>query len=227
MIIRRGKNMKIFLDTANLDEIRKGASWGIVDGVTTNPTLVAREKTGFRKRIAEICEVVKGPVSAEVIALNTEGMIREGRELAKIASNVAVKIPMTPDGIAATKILSGEGITVNVTLVFSSNQALLAAKAGATFVSPFIGRMDDNGDDGIRMLSEIQQIYGNYGIKTEIIAASIRHPKHVIQAALIGADIATMPFKVLEKCFLHPMTDKGLDRFLKDWNNVKDLVDDR
>ncbi|MCD6239144.1 MAG: fructose-6-phosphate aldolase [Thermotoga sp.] len=219
--------MKIFLDTANLDEIRKGASWGIVDGVTTNPTLVAREKTGFRKRIAEICEVVKGPVSAEVIALNTEGMIREGRELAKIASNVAVKIPMTPDGIAATKILSGEGITVNVTLVFSSNQALLAAKAGATFVSPFIGRMDDNGDDGIRMLSEIQQIYGNYGIKTEIIAASIRHPKHVIQAALIGADIATMPFKVLEKCFLHPMTDKGLDRFLKDWNNVKDLVDDR
>ncbi|AMW33435.1 transaldolase [Fervidobacterium changbaicum] len=213
--------MKIFLDTANLEEIRQGVEWGIVDGVTTNPTLIAKEGADFEKRIKEICELVQGPVSAEVISLNWEGMVEEARKLASIDDHVVVKIPMTPDGIKAVKILSAEGIRTNVTLVFSANQALLAAKAGATYVSPFIGRIDDNGNDGIKLLEEIMQIFVNYGFETEVIAASIRHPMHVVEAALIGVDIATVPFEVLKKMFTHPLTDVGIKRFLQDWESYK------
>ncbi len=213
--------MKIFLDTANLEEIRQGVEWGIVDGVTTNPTLIAKEGADFEKRIKEICELVQGPVSAEVISLNWEGMVEEARKLAAIDEHVVVKIPMTPDGIKAVKILSAEGIKTNVTLVFSANQALLAAKAGATYVSPFVGRIDDNGNDGLKLLEEIMQIFVNYGFETEVIAASIRHPMHVVEAALIGVDIATVPFDVLKKMFMHPLTDVGIKRFLQDWESYK------
>ncbi|WP_448378362.1 fructose-6-phosphate aldolase [Fervidobacterium sp.] len=213
--------MKIFLDTANLEEIRQGVEWGIVDGVTTNPTLIAKEGADFEKRIKEICELVQGPVSAEVISLNWEGMVEEARKLAAIDEHVVVKIPMTPDGIKAVKILSAEGIRTNVTLVFSANQALLAAKAGATYVSPFVGRIDDNGNDGLKLLEEIMQIFANYGFETEVIAASIRHPMHVVEAALIGVDIATVPFDVLKKMFMHPLTDVGIKRFLQDWESYK------
>ncbi|MEN3043151.1 MAG: fructose-6-phosphate aldolase, partial [Fervidobacterium sp.] len=188
--------MRIFLDTANIDEIRQGVEWGVVDGVTTNPTLIAKEGVDFEKRIKEICELVQGPVSAEVISLKWEEMVEEARRLSAIDEYVVVKIPMTPDGIRAVKVLSAEGIKTNVTLVFSANQALLAAKAGATYVSPFIGRMDDNGNDGLRLLDEIIQVYSNYGFETEVIAASIRHPMHVVEAAMIGVDIATVPFEV-------------------------------
>jgi transaldolase len=213
--------MKIFLDTANLEEIRQGVEWGIVDGVTTNPTLIAKEGADFEKRIKEICELVQGPVSAEVISLNWEGMVEEARKLAAIDEHVVIKIPMTPDGIKAVKILSAEGIRTNVTLVFSANQALLAAKAGATYVSPFVGRIDDNGNDGLKLLEEIMQIFVNYGFETEVIAASIRHPMHVVEAALIGVDIATVPFDVLKKMFMHPLTDVGIKRFLQDWESYK------
>jgi transaldolase len=213
--------MKIFLDTANIDEIRQGVEWGIVDGVTTNPTLISKEGADFEKRIKEICELVQGPVSAEVISLNWNEMVEEAKRLAKIDEHVVVKIPMTPDGIRAVKILAGEGIRTNVTLVFSANQALLAAKAGATYVSPFIGRIDDNGNDGLKLLEEIMEIYINYGFETEVIAASVRHPMHVIEAAKIGVDIATIPFDVLKKMFLHPLTDVGIKRFLADWEAYK------
>ncbi|MGQ9855707.1 MAG: fructose-6-phosphate aldolase [Fervidobacterium sp.] len=213
--------MKIFLDTANIDEIRQGVEWGIVDGVTTNPTLIAKEGADFEKRIKEICELVQGPVSAEVISLDWKEMVEEARKLSSIDEHVVVKIPMTPDGIRAVKVLSAEGIKTNVTLVFSANQALLAAKAGATFVSPFIGRIDDNGNDGLRLLEEIMQIYTNYGFDTEVIAASVRHPMHVVEAAMIGVDIATIPFDVLKKMFLHPLTDVGIKRFLQDWEAYK------
>ena len=214
--------MKFFLDTANIDEIRQAASWGILDGVTTNPTLVSREgKIDFKERIREICEVVKGPVSAEVVSTDYDGMVREAVELAKIAENVTVKIPMTKDGIKAVSTLSKKGIKTNVTLVFSANQALIAAKAGATFVSPFIGRLDDIGNDGMAILSDILEIFRNYGIKSEIIAASIRHPEHVRQAALLGAHIATIPFKVLGMMFNHPLTDKGIEKFLEDWKEYE------
>lgn len=213
--------MKIFLDTANLEEIRQGVEWGIVDGVTTNPTLIAKEGADFEKCIKEICELVQGPVSAEVISLNWEGMVEEARKLAAIDEHVVIKIPMTPDGIKAVKILSAEGIRTNVTLVFSANQALLAAKAGATYVSPFVGRIDDNGNDGLKLLEEIMQIFANYGFETEVIAASIRHPMHVVEAALIGVDIATVPFDVLKKMFMHPLTDVGIKRFLQDWESYK------
>ncbi|WP_456399252.1 fructose-6-phosphate aldolase [Mesoaciditoga sp.] len=214
--------MKFFLDTANIDEIRQAASWGILDGVTTNPTLVSKEgKIDFKERIREICEVVKGPVSAEVVSTDYDGMVREAVELAKIAENVTVKIPMTKDGIKAVSTLSKKGIKTNVTLIFSANQALIAAKAGATFVSPFIGRLDDIGNDGMAILSDILEIFRNYGIKSEIIAASIRHPEHVRQAALLGAHIATIPFKVLSMMFNHPLTDKGIERFLQDWKEYE------
>lgn len=213
--------MKIFLDTANIDDIRQGVEWGIVDGVTTNPTLISKEGADFEKRIKEICELVQGPVSAEVISLKWDEMVEEARKLASIDDFVVVKIPMTPDGIKAVKILSAEGIKTNVTLVFSANQALLAAKAGATYVSPFIGRIDDNGNDGLRLLEEIMQIYTNYGFETEVIAASVRHPMHVVEAAMIGVDIATIPFDVLKKMFLHPLTDVGIKRFLQDWEEYK------
>lgn len=212
--------MKFFLDTANLDEIRKGVNWGIVDGITTNPTLIAREQKPFEEHIREICEIVDGDISAEVVSTVAPKMIQEGHELSKIHKNVVVKCPLTRDGIMATKALSGEGIRVNVTLCFSAGQALLAAKAGAYIVSPFVGRLDDIGWTGMELIRNIAQIYKNYGYKTQILAASLRSPTHVIDAALAGAQIATMPFKVLDMLFNHPLTDKGLDQFLKDWAKV-------
>ncbi len=215
--------MKFFIDTANLEEIKTAASFGVIDGVTTNPSLVSKEgDIDFHTRIKEICEIVEGPVSAEVVSIDTEGMIKEARELADLASNVVVKIPMTIDGLKAVKTLSKEGIKTNVTLVFSANQALLAAKAGATFASPFIGRLDDRAHNGMELIDEIRTIYDNYCFDTEILAASIRHPLHVKQAALAGADIATIPFNVIEKMSKHPLTDTGLDSFLSDWKKFKD-----
>jgi len=210
--------MKFFIDTANLNEIREATELGLIDGVTTNPSLVAKEgDVDFKTHIAAICAIVPGPVSAEVTSLDTAGMLREGREYAGIAGNVVVKCPLTRDGLKATKILTSEGIRVNVTLCFSATQAILAAKAGAAFISPFIGRLDDIGQNGLQLLEEIVDIYGNYGWSTEVLAASIRHPIHVIEAARLGADIATIPFKVIEQLIKHPLTDKGLDGFLADW----------
>ncbi len=216
--------MKIFLDTANLDEIRRGVEWGVVDGVTTNPTLIAREKAPFKERIKEICQLVKGPVSAEVTALDWKGMVEEAKELAKIDEYVVIKIPLTPDGVRAIKALHSEGIRTNATLVFSPMQAVLAAKAGASYVSPFIGRVDDVSSDGLKMLDEIARIFDIYAFDAEIIAASIRHPMHVVEAALMGVDIVTMPFSVLEKLFKHPLTDIGIERFMKDWEEYKKVM---
>lgn len=213
--------MKLFIDTANVDEIKEVESWGILSGVTTNPTLIAKENKEFHPTVKEICEIVKGPVSAEVISLEAEGMIKEAKVLADINEHVVVKVPMTLEGLKAVKELNYNNIKTNVTLVFSANQALMAAKAGATYVSPFIGRVDDLGNSGINLLSEIVEIYYNYSIETEIIAASIRHPEHVVEAARTGADIATIPYDVLCKMAKHPMTDLGIARFLKDWENVK------
>jgi transaldolase len=219
MQIRR-QTVKFFLDTANLDEIKKGVSWGIVDGVTTNPTLIAKEGRPFEDHIREICGIVDGDISAEVVSTVASKMISEGRELAKIHRNVVVKCPLTRDGIMATSALSKEGIRVNVTLCFSAGQALLAAKAGAYIISPFVGRLDDIGYTGMDLIRSITQIYRNYGFKTQILAASLRSPTHVIDAGLAGAHIGTMPFKVLDMLFNHPLTDKGLDQFLKDWAKV-------
>lgn len=213
--------MKLFLDTAHVEEIALVASLGLLDGVTTNPTLVAKEGVSFEKRIKEICKLVKGPVSAEVTALDWSDMVREGLKVAAWAKNVYVKLPMTPDGLRACRALSGKGVRVNMTLVFSANQALLAAKAGAAFVSPFIGRLDDAGEDGMRLIEEIMHIYDNYGFETEVLVASVRHPRHVTEAAKLGADICTMPFGVFEKLSKHPLTDKGIDTFLKDWKKAK------
>lgn len=210
--------MKFFIDTANLDEIREANELGLIDGVTTNPSLVAKEgNVDFNEHIAKICELVKGDVSAEVTALDTEGMLREGRELSKIASNVVIKCPLTLDGLKATRIFREEGTKVNVTLCFSATQALLAAKAGATYISPFIGRLDDIGQDGMQLIRDIVQIYDNYGFETEVLAASIRHPMHIVDCALAGADVATIPLKVIQQLAKHPLTDKGLDGFLADW----------
>ena len=210
--------MKFFLDTANLKEIREAAEFGLADGVTTNPSLVAKEgDVDFKQHIAAICEIVKGPVSAECTSEDTEGMLREGREYSQIASNVVIKCPLTRAGLKATKLLSGEGIRVNVTLCFSAGQAILAAKAGASFISPFLGRLDDIGWNGLHLLREIVEIYENYDWKTEVLAASLRHPLHVIEAARMGADIATMPYKVIDQLFNHPLTDKGQAQFLADW----------
>ncbi len=210
--------MKFFLDTANLDEIREAESLGMLDGVTTNPTLVSKEGgVDFKQHIAAICEITQGPVSAEVTSLNTEGMLREGREYARIAPNVVVKCPLTTDGLKATRILSGEGTRVNVTLCFSAAQAILAAKAGAAYISPFLGRLDDIGQNGLVLLAEIVEIYDNYDWDTEILAASLRHPIHIVEAARMGADVATMPFKVMQQLIKHPLTDKGLEQFLADW----------
>jgi len=216
--------MQIYLDTANVDEIRQGVAMGLVDGVTTNPTLVAREKRKFRECIEEICSIVDGPVSAEVIAADTEGMIKQAREISAWAENIVVKIPIVREGLVAVRTLADEGIRTNVTLVFSANQALLAAKAGAHFCSPFIGRIDDIGQDGMEVLAEIVDIYDAYGFETEVLAASLRHPHHVKEAALIGADIATVPFDVLMQLPRHALTDAGLKRFLDDWEKVKDLL---
>ncbi len=210
--------MKLYLDTANVAEIRELA-W-LVDGVTTNPSLVAKEKRPFHDVLREICVLVKGPVSAEVVALDRDGMAREARDLAQVAANVVVKIPMTEPGMQAVQTLSREGIHTNVTLVFSANQALLAATCGATYVSPFVGRIDDAGGDGMALVEEILTVYGLYDLLTEVIVASVRHPGHVLQAALLGAHVATVPYDVLKKLFGHPLTDAGIARFLKDWQQV-------
>jgi len=210
--------MKLFIDTANVSEIREMA-W-LVDGVTTNPTLVAREKRPFEDVIVEICGIVDGPISAEVTALDSDGMTSEARELTAIHGNVVVKIPMTEEGMQAVVRLSEEGIRTNVTLVFSANQALLAAKCGATFVSPFVGRIDDIGGDGMGLVAEILEVYANYAFPTEVLVASVRHPHHVVEAATLGADVATVPYAVLKKLFDHPLTDAGIERFLKDWEGV-------
>jgi len=213
--------MKIFIDTANIEQIREVNSWGILDGVTTNPTLVSRENTDFKSLVKQICEIVDGPISAEAVSTEAKGIIEEGRELSMIHPNVNIKIPMTEEGIKATKILSDEGIDVNVTLVFSPAQALLACKAGARYISPFVGRLDDIGHNGMKVVADILEIIWNYDFDTEVIVASVRHPRHVIEAALLGADIATVPYDVLKKMFKHPLTDIGIERFLKDWEKVK------
>jgi transaldolase len=210
--------MKFFIDTANLNEIREAAELGLIDGVTTNPSLVAKEgNVDFKQHIAAICEIVEGDVSVEVTSLDTEGMLREGREYARIAPNVVVKCPLTRDGLKATRRLSDENTKVNVTLCFSAAQAILAAKAGAAYISPFLGRLDDVGQNGLELLAEIVEIYDNYGWKTEVLAASIRHPIHVVEAARMGAHVATMPLKVIDQLIKHPLTDKGLEQFLADW----------
>jgi transaldolase len=212
--------MKFFIDTANMDEIREAFDLGIISGVTTNPSLVAKEKgISFHDRLREIAQLVPGSVSGEVIALDAEGMIKEGRELAAIAPNITVKIPMTPDGMKAVSTLSKDGIKTNVTLIFSANQALLAARAGATYVSPFLGRLDDIGHNGLDLISTIAEIFAIHGIDTEIIAASIRHPQHITDAALRGAHIATTPYKVIKQLFNHPLTDKGIEAFMEDWKS--------
>ncbi|MFQ5910624.1 MAG: fructose-6-phosphate aldolase [Thermoplasmata archaeon] len=212
--------MKIFLDTANVEHIREANSWGVVDGVTTNPTLIAKEGRNFEDVVKEICEIVDGPISAEVVSEDSEGMVREARELSKIHKNVVIKIPMTSEGLKATKALKREGIKTNVTLVFSSNQALLAAKAGASFVSPFIGRLDDQGQVGMDVIRETVAIFENYEFGTEVIVASVRHPIHVIEAALVGAHIATVPFNVLRKMTKHSLTDIGIQKFLEDYRKI-------
>ena len=212
--------MKFFIDTANVEEIRKASEWGLVDGVTTNPSLVAREGRPFEELIKEICSIVNGPVSAEAVSMDAEGLITEGRALAEIHDNIVVKIPMTLEGLKATKILFKDGIKTNVTLVFSPSQALLAAKAGATYVSPFVGRLDDISITGMDLVAQILDIYENYGYNSEVIVASIRHPLHVVESASMGAHVATIPFKVLEQLSRHPLTDSGIEKFLKDWEKV-------
>ena len=209
--------MKFFIDTANLEEIKKAVDMGMVDGVTTNPSLIARENKPFVEIIKDICKIVDGPISAEVIALDAEGMVREGRELAAIHSNIAIKIPMTTEGLKAVKTLADEKIRTNVTLIFSASQALMAAKAGASYASPFVGRLDDISQNGMDLISDIMNIYDNYGYATEVIVASIRNPIHVVDAALLGAHIATIPFKVIAQLARHPLTDLGMEQFLADW----------
>src|SRR5690554_2700903 len=212
--------MKFFIDTANLDEIREIKDWGILSGVTTNPSLIAKEgDVEFEDVIKQITDMVPGPISAEVISLETDGMVEEGRKLAAIADNVVIKIPMTPEGLAAVSILSAEGIKTNVTLIFSANQALLAARAGATYVSPFIGRLDDISQDGMELVRDIVEIFSWFDIDTEIIAASIRHPLHALEAAKAGSDIATIPYAVLKQMVKHPKTDEGIEKFLADWDS--------
>jgi transaldolase len=213
--------VKLFIDTANVDEIREINDWGVIEGVTTNPSLIAKEGRDFKEVVKEITSIVDGPISAEVISLEAEGMIKEADELVKIHPNIVIKIPMTKEGLKAVKHMSGKGIKTNVTLVFSANQALLAAKAGATYVSPFVGRLDDIGHIGVDLIREISDIFDMHGIQTEIISASIRHTEHVKQSALAGADISTIPYKIFVQMLKHPMTDLGIERFLKDWEGVK------
>jgi transaldolase len=215
--------MKLFIDTANVAEITEAASWGILDGVTTNPSLVAKEGRSYRELVAEICRLVPGPVSAEVLATEAEGMEREGRELAAIAENVVIKLPITKEGLKVCTRFAEEGIPTNLTLCFSPAQALLVAKAGATYVSPFIGRLDDIGHDGMQLIREIVQIYDAYEFATQVLVASVRHPQHVVEAALAGADVSTVPFKVLEQLFHHPLTEIGIQRFLADFRAAKDV----
>ncbi len=215
--------MKIFIDTANIELIKEVHSWGVLDGVTTNPSLVAKERMDFETCVNDICKIVDGPISAEAVSLVAKDIVEEGRRLAAMHPNINVKVPMTEEGVKATKILSDEGIPVNMTLIFSPSQALLAAKAGARYVSPFVGRLDDISHDGMEVVDQTVRIFENYGIETEVIVASIRHPLHVVEAALIGAHIATIPYDVLKKMFKHPLTDSGIERFLQDWEKVKDL----
>jgi len=216
--------MRLFIDSANIDEIKEVAGWGIISGVTTNPSLIAKEGKDFKYIVNRICQFVDGPISAEVISLKAEGMIKEAREFASWHPNITIKIPMTEEGIKATKILSNDGIKTNVTLVFSANQALLAALAGATFISPFVGRFDDIGQDGMSIIEEIRTIFDNYVFSTQIITASIRHPMHVTMAAKLGSDVSTVPYKILKQMFKHPLTDSGIERFLKDWETVPKTV---
>lgn len=216
--------MKFFIDTANIEEITEANAMGMVDGVTTNPSLIAKEKGDFEDILKKICTIVNGPISAEVISLDADGMIKEARRLAGIHENIAVKVPMTVDGLKAVRALSEEGIKTNVTLVFSPLQALMAAKAGASFVSPFIGRLDDLSQDGLLLVEQIVEIYNNYAFDTEVIVASVRNPLHVLESALMGADIATIPFNVLKKLAEHPLTDKGIKAFLDDWNKTKNKI---
>jgi transaldolase len=219
--------MKFFLDTANLDEIRQGMSFGVIDGITTNPTLVAKEKRPFREHVIEICNIVKdGVVNAEVVSTDTPNILREAREIATWHPNVVVKLPTIPDGVRALSILSKEGIRINMTLVFSAPQALIVAKAGAYFVSPFLGRLDDIAADGLTLLREIMDIYEAYDFPTQVLAASLRHPLHVVAAARMGTHIGTMPYKVFEQLFKHPLTDKGLEGFLKDWEKARETLGD-
>lgn len=213
--------MKFFIDTANIDEIKRGVEMGMVDGVTTNPSLVAREDKPFVEILKEICEIVDGPVSAEVVSLDAEGMVKEAKELAALSDNIVIKIPMIVEGLKAVKTLTAEGIKTNVTLIFSSAQALLAAKAGASYVSPFVGRLDDISHQGMDLVSDIMTVFQNYGYDTEVIVASIRNPLHVMDSALIGADIATIPLKVIEQLAKHPLTDIGMENFLADWEKRK------
>ncbi|MCF7812570.1 fructose-6-phosphate aldolase [Candidatus Gracilibacteria bacterium] len=213
--------MQFFLDTADIDAIKKYASWGIVDGITTNPTLISKEGVDLKTRIQEIAEIIDGPISSEVVATDSDGMVEQGRKMAKWHKNVTVKIPMTSEGLKAVKILSAEGIKINVTLVFSVPQAMMAAKAGADFVSPFLGRVDDISSEGIELVADIVDVFQNYGIQTKVLAASIRHPLHVVQAMKVGADIATMPPAVFDKLVSHPLTDQGLEKFLSDWEKCK------
>jgi len=213
--------MKFFIDTANINEIKQGVEMGMVDGVTTNPSLIAKENKPFEEIITEICQIVDGPISAEVVSLDTEGMVGEARKLAAINDNIVVKVPMTTEGLKAVRLLAAEGIKTNVTLVFSTAQALLAAKAGATFVSPFVGRLDDIGVSGMDLIQDIMTVFSNYGYQSEVIVASIRSPQHVVDAALIGADVATIPFKVIAQLAKHPLTDSGIEQFLADWDKRK------
>jgi transaldolase len=214
--------MKFFIDTANIDEIREAASLGILDGVTTNPSLVFKEGKEFRKLLNEILEIVDGPVSAEVIATDYDGILKEAREYAAIHKNIVVKVPLIKEGLKAVKTLSEENINTNVTLCFSASQAVLAAKAGATYISPFVGRLDDISTDGMELIQQIVQIYRNYDFDTQVLVASIRHPLHLVEAALIGADVCTIPFEVINKLFDHPLTKDGLDKFLSDWKKLKE-----
>lgn len=213
--------MKIFLDTANFEEIKEAASWGILDGVTTNPTLLSKEKEDYKSLLKKICEVVEGPISAEVVSLDPEGMLKEAAELVKIGKNIVIKVPISTEGLKTIRMLSDKGIKTNCTLIFSPIQALLAAKAGASFVSPFVGRLDDASHIGMDIVGQIVTIFKNYDIPTEVLVASIRNPLHVVDAALMGADIATMPFKVLQQLVKHPLTDMGIKNFLADWEKVR------
>lgn len=213
--------MRLFIDSANVDEIREVSSWGVISGVTTNPSLIAKEGRNFFQVVQEICSIIDGPISAEVVSLKAQDMLPEAEDLASIHPNVIIKVPMTEEGLKAVHLLSKKGIKTNVTLVFSANQALLAARAGAAFVSPFVGRIDDVGQDGIQVVAETVQVFAQHGLETEIIAASIRHPLHVLDSAKVGSDIATVPFGVLKKMVRHPLTDVGIDSFLKDWETVK------
>jgi len=214
--------MKFFIDTANIEQIREAASTGIIDGVTTNPTLLSREEGSYRDILKEICSIVSGPVSAEVTSLDAEGMVKEGKELCKIADNIIIKVPCTREGVKAIQMFRKEGIQTNATLCFSANQGLMVAKAGATYVSPFVGRLDDVGNPGMEIVRDLVTIYSNYSFATQIIVSSVRHPQHVYEAAMLGADVATIPYAVFEKLIKHPLTDVGLEKFLADWEKVKE-----